>query len=349
MTSSTPASDHLIIAGTGRTGTTFLVRYLTELGLDTHISRHGEEHFDPVSQAGFEDMPLIAAAESLPYVIKAPWIGEYIDDILAHPDIKINAAILPVRNLIEAASSRTILELRALHQNAPWMARLGTTFENWATTPGGTIFSLNPLDQARILALSFHRLVERLVAAGIPILPIAFPRFIDDADYLFERLRSVLPATATLEQARTAHQRTAKREKVRTGDELRSHAQFPLASAPLSYPSHDQLDRIALGREIARLHEECARLEAQYQEVRAELKAMKAASKPEHTPVTPTPALTELAVRAFCRRAGQDPNELIHNTSGAPFPRWQMLMRPIEEALFVAGTEGIRNRSVDSA
>ena len=32
---------HLIIAGTGRAGTSFLVRYLTELGLDTTLARQG--------------------------------------------------------------------------------------------------------------------------------------------------------------------------------------------------------------------------------------------------------------------------------------------------------------------
>jgi hypothetical protein len=129
--------SHIIIAGTGRAGTTFLVQYLAELGLDTHVSRQGLEQLDANANAGLEDLPLVAAAETLPYVIKAPWIGEYVDEILASPDIRIDAAILPMRDLVEAAASRTILELRALHQNAPWMAQqLGKTWENWAVTPG---------------------------------------------------------------------------------------------------------------------------------------------------------------------------------------------------------------------
>jgi hypothetical protein len=33
---------HLLIAGTGRAGTSFLVRYLTELGLDSRLRRYGE-------------------------------------------------------------------------------------------------------------------------------------------------------------------------------------------------------------------------------------------------------------------------------------------------------------------
>src|SRR5262245_59389155 len=128
---------HILIAGTGRAGTTFLVEYLTELGLDTHISRHGSRQFDATAQAGFEDVPLVTTSEELPYVIKAPWAGEFIEEILASPSIQIDAAILPVRNLVEAAASRTILELRAIHQAAPWMAELTETWENWALTPGG--------------------------------------------------------------------------------------------------------------------------------------------------------------------------------------------------------------------
>ncbi len=252
--------SHIIIAGTGRAGTTFLVQYLTELGLDTHISRHGPVQFDANAQAGLEDMPLLQTAETLPYVIKNPWMEQYIDEILASSEIRIDAVILPIRNLVEAAASRTILELRAMHRNAPWMAQLTETWENWAQTPGGTVFSLNPLDQARILAVGFHRLVQRLVDADIPILLLGFPRMIEDCDYLFERLKSVLPETVTPEQARAAHERTAQREKVRVGDELgiEQDGAFSAIPAGINYPDRDRVDRIALGREIARLNQERA-------------------------------------------------------------------------------------------
>jgi hypothetical protein len=259
-------NSHIIIAGTGRAGTTFLVEYFTELGLDTHVSRNGTEQLDPNANAGFEDMPLLAAG--LPYVIKAPWVGEYIDEILAVPNIQIDAAILPMRNLVEAATSRTILELRSLHQTAPWMAReLSKTWENWGLTPGGTIFSLNPLDQARILAVGFHNLIQRLVDAEIPTLFLGFPRLIEDGNYLFERLRSILPETVTLQQALSAHQRIAQRDKVRVADELGFNKSpdkiFSVVPGALNYPDHDLVDRAALGREIERLNQDRAKLEAE--------------------------------------------------------------------------------------
>src|SRR5271170_1882476 len=78
----TPAQEtperHLVIAGTGRAGTSFLVRYLTELGLDTTLARNGDRAgWDAEANAGLENM-LISDAD-LPYVVKSPWICEYVD------------------------------------------------------------------------------------------------------------------------------------------------------------------------------------------------------------------------------------------------------------------------------
>jgi hypothetical protein len=131
------------------------------------------------------------------------------------------------------------------------------------------------MDQARILAVGLHRLIQRLVDAGIPMLFLGFPRFVEDGDYLFEQLRSILPETVTREQALAAHQRTAKREKIRAGDELGVRTApdktFSVVPAALNYPDHDQVDRVALGREIARLTQERAQRDAQHQEAMAEL------------------------------------------------------------------------------
>jgi hypothetical protein len=271
-------AGHLFIAGTGRTGTSFLVRYLSELGLDTHISRHGCAHWDSNANAGLEDAPLASGAGQLPYVVKSPWIGEYIDQILAKREIKIDAVIVPMRDLMEVAASRTIVELRALYQTAPWMAELDETWENWGLTAGGVVFSLNPIDQARILAVSFHRLVQRCVNADIPLVFVAFPRLIEDGEYLFNQLKAILPLGVTDDQARTAHARVADRHKVRVGRELDSAADGhggPLtATTPgSSYPDTGQIDRAALRREIARINHERAKLQAALMEQAATIRA----------------------------------------------------------------------------
>jgi hypothetical protein len=160
---------HLIIAGTGRAGTSFLVRYLTELGLDTTLARHGEgARWDSEANAGLES--LLVSGANLPYVVKSPWISEYVDQILNEKQFRIDAFIVPVRDLVEAATSRVVLEQRAIHQHNPWMAdQLDRTWETYGHTAGGLVYSLNPLDQARLLAVQFHQLVLKVAEAGIPI------------------------------------------------------------------------------------------------------------------------------------------------------------------------------------
>ena len=66
------------------------------------------------------------------------------------------------------------------------------------------VYSLNVVDEARLLAVGFHQLVERFVKAEIPIWFIHFPRIVLDHDYLFTKLRELLPAGTTLEQSKDA-------------------------------------------------------------------------------------------------------------------------------------------------
>jgi hypothetical protein len=261
---SPPKRRHLLIAGTGRAGTSFLVRFLTELGLETHISRFGENPWDPASQAGFEDLPVGAGLENLPHVFKTPWAYQLIEQMLADPAIELEAVIIPMRDLTEAAASRSIIELQAIHGQAPWMARIRRTWEDWGVTNGGVVFSLNPVDQARLLALGFHRLVNRLVLAEVPLIFVAFPRLVQDADYLFGKLRPLIPPSITLEQARRSHRRTADASLARVGRELRRVGERkgePAGSAS-AMPTLEELDNIALRRELVRLRDELAETEA---------------------------------------------------------------------------------------
>ena len=247
-----PRRKHLLIAGTGRAGTSFLVRFLTDLGLDTHVSRFGDRPWDQAAQAGLENAPCYPSAD-LPYVLKSPWAYQFIEEILADPAIEIEAMIIPMRDLINAAASRTIVELRDVHERAPWMASTRRTWDDWGRTAGGTVFSLNPIDQARLLAVGFHRLVERAVQADVPIIFVAFPRLVEDADYLFNKLKAVLPTEITLEQARRSHKSIADPDLVRVGRERRQEMEMP---------SFQELDNAALRRELGRLRDRLADAEA---------------------------------------------------------------------------------------
>jgi hypothetical protein len=242
------STPHLFIAGTGRAGTSFLVRYLAALGLDTNLTRHGEAGWHEEANAGLEDVPMPGEGANLPYVVKSPWLYEFVDQVLAAPDIALDAVILPVRDLAEAATSRTVLEMQDMHRSTPWMARLDRSWESWGRTPGGVVYSVNPIDQARLLAVGFHKVIERLVKAEIPMIFLDFPRLATDGPYLWRSLRPILPPDTTEQAALAAHARLADPLKVRVGDEL--------AAAPrpiLGFTDPEQVDSIALKRELVRL------------------------------------------------------------------------------------------------
>src|SRR5436309_11606939 len=96
------AKHHLIISGTGRTGTTFLVQLLTELGLDTGFADSRSEIFSNCN-AGME---LDIRRPDAPYIIKTPRLCNYLDEVLQSGQVIIDHAIIPMRDLYSAAQSR---------------------------------------------------------------------------------------------------------------------------------------------------------------------------------------------------------------------------------------------------
>ena len=249
---------HLLIAGTGRAGTSFLVQYLTACGLDTHLARNPEDRLDENANAGLEDFPTGDA--NLPYVIKSPWLYEFVDELLARDDIQVDAVIIPMRALVEAATSRVVNELRARLGNEGLPSEL-TRWHTWGSTPGGVVYSLNPIDQARLLSMGFHRVIHACVKKRIPLLFMEFPRFITDGEYLYEQLRPILNGV-DLSTAMLAHAQTARPDKVRIGGELASSTTISKGDL---FPNFDALDRVALHREItnARRDREIYRTEAE--------------------------------------------------------------------------------------
>lgn len=271
------ASHHLIVTGTGRAGTSFLVRYLTAMGLETHISLYGECHWDETANAGLEDLPRCdGSPERLPYVIKTPWMCEVIDSLLAAPDMAIDAVVIPVRDLVEAASSRIILERQALNRSAMANHIAAHTWDHWGFTVGGAVFSLSPIDQGRILAVLFHQLIERLTKADIPIVLLSFPRLVHDANYLFDKLKHVLPTGTTVHTAQAAHARIADVKKVRTDREIRHfhQPQTCAAIAEVNYPNGRKLDLIAIRRELQRVNRDLCGAERRLEQAKGNSEAL---------------------------------------------------------------------------
>jgi hypothetical protein len=175
----TTSGSHLIISGTGRAGTTFLVQYFTALGFDTGFSlEQALSEPDILSNAGLEpDL----SSERLPHVIKSPWFADKLGELLGAGRLSVEGAIIPVRDLFSAAESRRRVYREAKALGVDPLAHPGTI---WKTT--------NPEDQEVFLAMQFYKLIEPLVAHNIPIYFLHFPDFAKNHTSLYRRLEIIL-------------------------------------------------------------------------------------------------------------------------------------------------------------
>lgn len=172
---------HVIISGTGRAGTTLLVQYFTFLDLDTGFKKENVlSSVDSISKAGLEhDL----RTENLPKIIKSPWFADQILEVLSNGRVKIDYAIIPVRDIVSAAESRRRVfhEARALGFDP--LLHPGTL---WKTE--------NPDEQEAQLALQFHKLIYGLATFHIPTYFVVFPNFAKSHDVLYTSIRPILEA-----------------------------------------------------------------------------------------------------------------------------------------------------------
>jgi hypothetical protein len=163
----------VVIAGTGRAGTTLLVQVLGDLGFDTGI-RPGV-HIDLESRAGLEGN--IRAANA-PRVVKAPGLSIELDGLIASGAVAIEHVIIPVRDLDVAAASR----VRAAGYGRDPRAR------------GGMIGRSKRAGAERAaIAEWLAQLIVTVTKYDLPHTLLAFPRFAEDPDYCFAKLGHLDP------------------------------------------------------------------------------------------------------------------------------------------------------------
>ena len=139
----------------------------------------------------------ILEGDDLPDVIKSPWVVECIERILQEKRIIVDAFIVPVRDLVEAANVRFSNIEPSIKTILGWRNGWIKSWETFGLTPGGVVYSLNPLDQARLLAVQFHQLVLKVSEVGLPLIFPVFPRIATDWEYLHRCMESILPAHIT--------------------------------------------------------------------------------------------------------------------------------------------------------
>src|SRR5687767_2254960 len=153
---------HIIISGTGRNGTTFLVQLFTALGLNTGFADlTSDVHTN--CDAGMEwDI----RRPDAPYIIKSPFLCDYLDEALEGGNVVIEHAIIPMRDLFSAAESRRDVTRRTDKK----------LFSDGI--PGGLWRAEKPELQEAALATLFHNLIHTAAKRDIPITLLYFPRFI---------------------------------------------------------------------------------------------------------------------------------------------------------------------------
>jgi len=188
---------HIIISGTGRAGTTFLVQLFTALGIDTGFT-------DPTSglhencDAGME---WSIRRPDAPYIIKNPNLCNSLDEILRDGKIEIDHAFIPMRDLFSAAESRRDVTRRS----DPAAYRKGA--------PGGLWRTTKPEEQEPALANELYKLIHTIAKWDLPVTFLYFPRFIHDPEYLYGKIKVALRGIA-YERFLEAFKQVAKPELV---------------------------------------------------------------------------------------------------------------------------------------
>lgn len=165
---------HLLISGYGRAGTTFLMQLLTRCGLDTgfaNIRDNYHEHCNAGLEWGLHE-------PTWPYVVKSPFLCDRLDEMIDSRQIVVDHLFVPVRELTEAAESRR------RHGNRE----------------GGLWDSDGP-DQEAVLAVKLNKLLVSAARRDIPVTLLAFPRLVRDREYLWSKLRGVIPLASTFDAA----------------------------------------------------------------------------------------------------------------------------------------------------
>lgn len=180
-------TNHIVIAGTGRAGTSFLVHLLTELGYDTGY-KPGEIQLHPVSRAGLEHN--MRTAEELPYIVKDPLFSMYCEQIFEEKKFNVKHVIIPIRNLKDAAESRIKIQ------------KINNEIDPYKPMHGGGLYGTSePYLQAATLAIAVYKLIDACTKYEVPMIFISYPRMMRESNYLFYELskNGIIPKTLSTE------------------------------------------------------------------------------------------------------------------------------------------------------
>ena len=155
----------IVITGTGRCGTSFLMHFFTELGLNTgYTLEECEQHlFRSKCDGGIEHSIGTELFEKSDIVKNPLWM--YKPELL---NFDIKYIIVPFRNIMDVANSRN-------------RVRLGEYGGFWrgAKSRG---------QQVQIDSVAFYEFINYTVKHNLKVIFLDFPRIVNDSEYLYNKI-----------------------------------------------------------------------------------------------------------------------------------------------------------------
>lgn len=167
---------HVIITGTGRAGTSFIIQILTILGLDTGFNLD-EIELHRKFRGGLET----GIDSDSPYIIKNPFFCNFANKIFENPNFEIEHIFVPIRNLFAAAESRRYVVRENKCEDHPKIA-------------GGLVHtrSMEQGVQEEKLLKMLYNLMLCTSNTFIPLTLIQYPKLVKDSSYLYKKLKPIL-------------------------------------------------------------------------------------------------------------------------------------------------------------
>ena len=238
------------------------MRLLSACGLETVLDNPLAGWFKGAN-AGAESL-ILGEGEAHPYVVKSPWTYQFVEQLVTTESIIVDEVIIPIRRLSEAAASRLIIEAAQVRKMIPSFDLYEDPWADFGQTPGGALYSLEMIDQERILGRALHKLLETLEENNVPYRLLSFPKFVSDVDYAYDRLGHLFP-DLTKEDFGKKFSSAVSKDQVRVGaeiEETRVAKKVVVRAAPVDQSlGVDAAFHHALKRENAELKEQVADLE----------------------------------------------------------------------------------------
>ena len=201
----------IVIAGPGRSGTSLLVKILTDCGFATSGAAWSED-----ARAGLEARfqpggPL--------EIFKDPWFHEYAEELDPATIASIDVLILPIRSRQHAVASRLVQD-RGFELEED--RTLGTSWR-WRTgdrrIPGGIVVGTSAEHVSVTLGEALWDVLEWATRNEVPVRLVHFPRFAQDFAYFWSTLGDILKLGCDRDGAEAAWTRTIDPSSVRLGNE----------------------------------------------------------------------------------------------------------------------------------